>query len=532
MPLRPRDIPSADLRFLCGFSLFVAWLVLLPRTVMANSTVVHAHALELGCAFVALFALWTAIYAAWAGREARPLFALCALAGTAGGFAFLALPGVAARLACFTAETAAGIGLLLYWGRMLSERSLGFLFACALGALATTAAFHFLVAGIGAVVSVSGNAHALSDLMLGALALLPVASGALGWPATRSVPVRAATPNEERTDGGARSPVPLSYLVILCLASIIASFVSGFTYLPHYVDWNLAACLRSAIVLAIALAMAWYLQRKAVIALSHANVLLLASLLLTVLGLLALTVGAPMAAIAARGMLDAARDCYFAAAVVMLCRLVRECRLPFLPAFVLGMLGTGLYWAYDLGAYAKRLLGYDLQTLAPLSAACIAILAVAFFLLFVRGPGRASEPPENAAVARSCDTDPKARNEAPVDDATAVEDERKALEPEPEPEPLLDAASARQIIEKTHEDVLAPYQLSPRELQVSMLVLDGYTAAAASERLGISIATVKFHLGNAYRKIGIQSKSELIQLAKSGEGDNANGTREEPPYVD
>ena len=197
-------------------------------------------------------------------------------------------------------------------------------------------------------------------------------------------------------------------------------------------------------------------------------------------------------------------------ALVLLCGLVREYRLPFLPAFALGMLGTGLFWGYDLGVFAKRLLGYDLQTLAPLSAACTAVLAAAFFLLFVRGPGRASESVGVAEAARGGES-PEVQ--APVDGTASADETRKA----PEPEPQLDAASARQIIEKTHEDVLAPYQLSPRELQVSLLVLDGFTAAAASEKLGISIATVKFHLGNAYRKIGIQSKSELVQLAKRSE---------------
>ena len=198
-------------------------------------------------------------------------------------------------------------------------------------------------------------------------------------------------------------------------------------------------------------------------------------------------------------------------ALVLFCGLVREYRLPFLPAFALGMLGTGLFWGYDLGVFAKRLLGYDLQTLAPLSAACTAVLAAAFFLLFVRGPGRASEPVGVAEAAKGGGASPEVQ--APVAGTSTA----GGASEEPEPEPQLDAASARQIIEKTHEDVLAPYQLSPRELQVSLLVLDGFTAAAASEKLGISIATVKFHLGNAYRKIGIQSKSELVQLAKRSE---------------
>ncbi|MBC2888860.1 helix-turn-helix transcriptional regulator [Gordonibacter massiliensis (ex Traore et al. 2017)] len=526
MPLRLRDISNEELRRWCGFSLFAAWLVLLPRTVMTNSTVMHSHALALGCVFVALFVVLAAADAVRAGRGERILLVLCAVVGTVSGLAFLAQPGTNARFACFAAEMAACIGLLLHWGRLLATQPLDKLFACALGALAATAALHFLVVGLGTAVSLLGNAHAFSDFMLGALALLPAASSLLGWPTTphASDTLRtegsdaAFTPPEdaaiepvrESRSKATRASVPLSYAVILCLASFIASFVSGFTYLPHYVDWNLTASLRSAIVLAAAVCAGWYLLRKPVLTLSHANVLLLFSLLLTVLGLSALTVNDPAVSVVARGMLDAARDCYFAVALVLLCGLVREYRLPFLPAFALGMLGTGLFWGYDLGVFAKRLLGYDLQTLAPLSAACTAVLAAAFFLLFVRGPGRASESVGVAEAARGGES-PEVQ--APVDGTASADETRKA----PEPEPQLDAASARQIIEKTHEDVLAPYQLSPRELQVSLLVLDGFTAAAASEKLGISIATVKFHLGNAYRKIGIQSKSELVQLAKRSE---------------
>ena len=486
---------------------------------MTNSTVMHSHALALGCVFVALFVVLAAADAVRAGRGERILLVLCAVVGTVSGLAFLAQPGTNARFACFAAEMAACIGLLLHWGRLLATQPLDKLFACALGALAATAALHFLVVGLGTAVSLLGNAHAFSDFMLGALALLPAASSLLGWPTTphASDTLRtegsdaAFTPPEdaaiepvrESRSKATRASVPLSYAVILCLASFIASFVSGFTYLPHYVDWNLTASLRSAIVLAAAVCAGWYLLRKPVLTLSHANVLLLFSLLLTVLGLSALTVNDPAVSVAAR-------DCYFAVALVLLCGLVREYRLPFLPAFALGMLGTGLFWGYDLGVFAKRLLGYDLQTLAPLSAACTAVLAAAFFLLFVRGPGRASESVGVAEAARGGES-PEVQ--APVDGTASADETRKA----PEPEPQLDAASARQIIEKTHEDVLAPYQLSPRELQVSLLVLDGFTAAAASEKLGISIATVKFHLGNAYRKIGIQSKSELVQLAKRSE---------------
>jgi DNA-binding CsgD family transcriptional regulator len=53
--------------------------------------------------------------------------------------------------------------------------------------------------------------------------------------------------------------------------------------------------------------------------------------------------------------------------------------------------------------------------------------------------------------------------------------------------------------------------LSPQELQVSSLVGEGLTNREAAERLIVSTKTVEYHLGNAYRKLGVRSRVELVK---------------------
>lgn len=598
-------VPSGNARLRWGFSLFVAWLLLLPRIALASSDAVYGHALALGGAFAALLVLLSALDAARAGRAPRLALAFFSIMGTAVGLAFLLFSSTAVRLACFGLQMAAGIGLLLHWGRALSTLPPRELFACALAALAATALFHLLLVGAGAALSVLGNAQACSDLMLGALAMLPVASAALWLSASprfgreRPAPPLAGDAQTLKTELPSPQRVPrlrsrrsecgtargrldertmqrdekrvAAHLLILCLTSLLASFADGFAYLPYYLDWNATASLRSCIVLAASLGGAWYLLRRPALILPQASYFTLLGLIFAVAGLSALIVNQPLASFASRAMLGVARDCSFVAALVLLCGFVRQRRLPFAPAFAAGMLGTGLCWGYDLGITVKRLLGYDLQILAPVSSLCILVLAVAFFLLFARGPmyasGEQEDPKGVAQRGRDEVRVARASGEALHRSGTATEDEHKAKDNteaqtqgaldvtaaregniaieeaadaadggrrasdatggerrasdeaggELVSKPPLDALRAHEILAKAHTRALEPYRLSPRELQVSLLMLDGCTAAAASENLGISIATVKFHLGNAYRKVGIQSKAELMQVAKSSE---------------
>ena len=53
--------------------------------------------------------------------------------------------------------------------------------------------------------------------------------------------------------------------------------------------------------------------------------------------------------------------------------------------------------------------------------------------------------------------------------------------------------------------------LTPQELQVALVVAKGATNKEAAASLFLSPKTVEFHLGNAYRKLGLRSRAELVR---------------------
>lgn len=71
---------------------------------------------------------------------------------------------------------------------------------------------------------------------------------------------------------------------------------------------------------------------------------------------------------------------------------------------------------------------------------------------------------------------------------------------------------ARNALKAHRERLMEPYGLTEREREVALLILDGYTMKGVAESLFITERTVKFHSKNAYDKLGVSSKRELIQL--------------------
>lgn len=137
----------------------------------------------------------------------------------------------------------------------------------------------------------------------------------------------------------------------------------------------------------------------------------------------------------------------------------------------------------------------------------------------------ASEHDRNDDAPMSTACPPGSNAACPTDSTAACSKDSTAARPSdsnpsslpPAKEPSLDVESARRVLEETYLETLAPYALSSRETNVALLMLDGLTIASAAEKLGVSAATVKFHLGNIYRKLDVQSKAGLIRLAKDDE---------------
>jgi len=57
------------------------------------------------------------------------------------------------------------------------------------------------------------------------------------------------------------------------------------------------------------------------------------------------------------------------------------------------------------------------------------------------------------------------------------------------------------------------FQLTDRELEVLVLLAEGLTNQQSAYRLSISQSTLKYHMNNIYRKLGVQTRSEALVLA-------------------
>jgi DNA-binding CsgD family transcriptional regulator len=71
-------------------------------------------------------------------------------------------------------------------------------------------------------------------------------------------------------------------------------------------------------------------------------------------------------------------------------------------------------------------------------------------------------------------------------------------------------------------------QLTPQELQIATVLADGLTTREAAARLFLSPKTVEYHLRNAYRKLGIRTRRELIGALAGGAGDPGSAGPREP----
>jgi LuxR family maltose regulon positive regulatory protein len=74
---------------------------------------------------------------------------------------------------------------------------------------------------------------------------------------------------------------------------------------------------------------------------------------------------------------------------------------------------------------------------------------------------------------------------------------------------------AQQLLQKSHSGVQQQVLVSLRELDVLRQVCDGLSDKEISRRLAITPGTVKTHLRNIYRKLGVKRRTQAISRAKA-----------------
>jgi DNA-binding CsgD family transcriptional regulator len=65
-----------------------------------------------------------------------------------------------------------------------------------------------------------------------------------------------------------------------------------------------------------------------------------------------------------------------------------------------------------------------------------------------------------------------------------------------------------EIVRLVEQKVLS--NLSPREKEVSSLLLQGQSAKEIAKKLEITVSTANFHIKNLYKKLNIGSHAELF----------------------
>jgi DNA-binding NarL/FixJ family response regulator len=64
-------------------------------------------------------------------------------------------------------------------------------------------------------------------------------------------------------------------------------------------------------------------------------------------------------------------------------------------------------------------------------------------------------------------------------------------------------------------DLRDRYDLTDRELEILQLLIDGHSNAQLAHMLWVTEQTVKFHLSNIYRKLGVGNRSEAARKAQA-----------------
>lgn len=79
--------------------------------------------------------------------------------------------------------------------------------------------------------------------------------------------------------------------------------------------------------------------------------------------------------------------------------------------------------------------------------------------------------------------------------------------------PILDPNALHMLIQAKAQRTPADFNLSDREMEVLALLAEGLVNQDISERLSISLSTVKFHVSSILHKLGASTRTEAVTLA-------------------
>jgi two-component system, NarL family, response regulator LiaR len=80
-------------------------------------------------------------------------------------------------------------------------------------------------------------------------------------------------------------------------------------------------------------------------------------------------------------------------------------------------------------------------------------------------------------------------------------------------QPKLSPEAAQVLIQEMKKPSEPTYDLTEREKEILVLMVDGLPNTAIADRLVVSHSTVKFHVSNILSKLGVASRTEAVALA-------------------
>lgn len=558
-----------------GLAAFLAWMQSAEGALSRDVSIYNASVAVVVAVAAALAGLAVACRKGMPGR----IGSVGAAAGAAASIIGIAyVMGAPASELLFALHAAAACPLAVAWGSLLAarpsrERGLP---VCVAGALA--AAFAFPCIGNAQLLNASALFPAASGLLLAATAKCSTDATA-----------DEDTAGDARSPKAARARQTRLFAYALCALMACASLFCGFTASPVAFNSSTSQETMVVITmtgLAVLLAALGAFsagvgkqhggtphdrisaQKQSDEASSRQVIVLqlfvgLASIVFVV-GLLLFSAAAAGTMTTSIGIVYGVRQCLVCvcwiifpqAAAISNENLATEGRLAHL------LLASGTLYAFALGSLIDRLCSFTFAQLLVIATACIAfvaLLAVTYLTLHMRdllesqarerrtgehadGDGEAEGHPEHedGRVARATDAESggdvpavSARTDAEGQAAgaeSAGEDDRfpadGSAHAQQDDPTTADTDSLKRLMQSLRLQQVEPYGLTERETQISLLLLDGQTMRGIAEELFITERTVKFHSRNAYEKMGVSSKKELMQKFS-----NLPPTPAEPPLA-
>lgn len=494
-----------------GFSSLLAWLQTSDYLCLARDAAVHNGSAAVCAVFAITLLLHGLLNRLLAVEPGRKFLLGVSLVASACGFGYAFAGSEGVRLLFFCLQMGCGALLVVAWGERLTLFSYRALIPLVCAAGLCSAALLF------ACSLLSSQAAPLAAIAL------PACSGICLFRAPGKGESEAAGDEADRAlhtasngfftfepiDPDALRRLPWMLIVVLCLCTFAASLFSGLTANPYLTNSNIVTASMLALTVAGLLligagGLLYFPSKKAEAGRKGAptdepaepdgspepakprNPALLMqlmagiALILLVGGLLLFSMKLPGTMTTALGMVLSAKNCLVILCWIVFPREIADARLPFVPCFALLILGSGTLYVPYLGAWINKSLGIGFETLtstATVVIAFVAVLAILYMVLRIRQLGAEQRASESAA----------------------------------EPEPL-SLEDIREALRAHQLKLMEPYGLTEREREIVAMIIDGQTLGGIAEELFITERTVKFHSKNAYDKLGVHNKKELMQM--------------------